>query len=447
MNRPTNRPINRNHWLGAILGIVAASGFAHSALAQVTWSGGSGARHVDTTQPSPQATTRTIVRSNDDRTMMMSGTTDNGDRYEIKIKNDDVKATLNGKQVPDNRIRISDSGVELLDADGSVVVTMNTNQNHAVTMPPIPAMPRLITRFGTSPGADENVFVSSIAAEPPKVMVGINMSEVGATLREHFGLEEDAGFVVDSVVDGLPASNAGIRERDIVLSIDGQNVTNATLRDTLNQKEPGQTVKVRILRKGEQKDLSLTLEAYDASKLGIGTTAPNIALLNDVPLRSFYFDGSNAENNEEVEMAMEEARRALEEAMAQVDGSKNESMREASEQMRQALTEMRRSQERRAAEGMRRSQQGGANRFFVVPPTPAAPPGPDSGTARGSLTPATPSAPRAYQLLRDPVAGSASPADAERMAQLEGRLDELNGRLDRLDDRIGRLLDRLERGN
>ncbi len=431
------RSINRNQWLGAVLGLVAASGLAHSALAQVTWSETPGAS-VTTRAP---ATSRTIVRSNDDRTMMMSGTTENGDRYEIRVKNDDVKATLNGKTVPDDRIRIGDSSIELLDTDGHTVASMNTNPR--VTSP---SLPRIPGRLLTTVDDDDIVFGNTItvASEPPKVMVGINMSDVGPTLREHFGLDEDAGFVVDSVVDGLPASKAGIKDRDIVVSIDGKNVTNATLRDTLNEKEPGQTVKVRILRKGERKDLNLVLEAYDASKLGLSSSAPGLAMLGDIPLQRFYFEnGAQEEHTEEAQRAMEEASRAMEQAMAQLNGANKDSMREASEQMRQALEEMRRSQEQNS-QLLRRGS--GTNRFFVVPPTPPSPTSPDDRAVPGMRTPSTP-APRSYQLLRDPLAGSGNAADAERMAQLEERLNQLNGRLDHLDDRIGKLLDRLERGN
>lgn len=442
--------------LKGALGLALAAGLAHSAMAQVTWTHGSGGTRASNepavatwSASAPESvsstTSRTVLINGDDRTVMVSGTTDKGEKYEIKLKNDTLEAKLNGKRVPDDRIRISGSTVELLDESGASVVSMDTDPRLTTPVPPVPAV-----RYRASAGQPrDNAFatlsttgsgVVSIASDPPKVMVGINMSDVDPTLREHFGLDEDAGFVIDNVVDGLPASNAGLQSRDIVIAIDGKNVTNATLREALNEKEPGQKVKVRILRKGERKDVDMVLQAYDASKLGIATS-PQAMTIERFPGQTFSFGGSAGPEQEEARRAMEQAMRAMEEARAQMQGPQGDALRQAHEEMRRALEELRESQ------GRWLGQAGdSSSRFFVVP-SPSAPPSPDAPAAPsenfGTLTP---SAPRGYQVFRDPV-GPASAAEAERMAQLEERLNQLNGRLDKLDDRIGKLLDRLERDN
>jgi membrane-associated protease RseP (regulator of RpoE activity) len=441
--------------LKVALGLALAAGLAPSALAQVTWSAGGNesagsAGHATSTwtvsapESASTTTSRTVLINGDDRTIMMSGTTDGGDRFEIKLKNDTLEAKLNGKRVPDDRIRISGSVVELLDEDGQTIVSMDTDPRLTSTVPPVPAV-----RYRASAGQPRDTAIASfsttepgvvtIASDPPKVMVGINMSDVDPTLREHFGLDEDAGFVIDNVVDGLPASNAGLQARDIIVSIDGKNVTNSTLRDTLNEKEPGQKVKVRILRKGERKDVEMVLQAYDASKLGIATS-PQALTLDRFPGQTFTFGGTAGPEQDEARRAMEQAMRAMEEARAQMQGPQGEALRQAQEEMRMALEELRESQGRWLGQAGESS-----SRFFVVP-SPPAPPSPASPDGfSGTLTP-SPSAPRGYQVFRDPV-GPASAAEAERMAQLEERLNQLNGRLDKLDDRIGKLLDRLERDN
>lgn len=456
--------ITRNT-LGAALCLALAAGLAQTALAQVTWSQDGGATRM-TNQPSTTAwsasapdsanttTSRTILMNGDDRTVMMSGTTDKGEKYEIKLKNDTLEAKLNGKRVPDDRIRISGSIVELLDASGNTIVSMDTDPRVGATIPAVPPVPAvrytqnlakihdnaLGTFYTTQPSG-----AFTVTSDPPKVMVGINMSDVDPTLREHFGLDDNAGFVIDNVVDGLPAANAGLQSRDIIVSIDGKNVTNATLREALNEKEPGQKVKVRILRKGERKDVDMVLQAYDASKLGIATS-PFGAATGAFPGETFSLGGTHGpQQQEEVQRAMEMARRSMEEAMAHMHGADGDNLRQASEQMARALEEMRRSEE--TTQWLGRGQ-GGLNRFYVVPsppapPSPASPPSPDGFS--GTLTP-SPSAPRGYQVFRDPVAPPGA-AEAERMVQLEERLNQLNGRLDKLDDRIGKLLDRLERGN
>lgn len=443
--------------LKGAMGLALAAGLAHSAMAQVTWTHGSAGTRASNepavatwsaSAPESASTTtsRTVLINGDDRTIMVSGTTDKGEKYEIKLKNDTLEAKLNGKRVPDDRIRISGTTVELLDESGASVVSMDTDPRLTSMVPPVPEVRYRVSRgqggdnslasiYTTTPG-----FAASVADNPPKVMVGINMSDVDPTLREHFGLDEDAGFVIDNVVDGLPASNAGLQSRDIVIAIDGKNVTNATLREALNEKEPGQKVKVRILRKGERKDVDMVLQAYDASKLGIATS-PQAMTIERFPGQTFSFGGSAGPEQEEARRAMEQAMRAMEEARAQMQGPQGDALRQAHEEMRRALEELRESQGRWLGQG-----GDSSSRFFVVP-SPSAPTSPDAPAAPsenfGTLTP---SAPRGYQVFRDPV-GPASAAEAERMAQLEERLNQLNGRLDKLDDRIGKLLDRLERDN
>ena len=468
-------PHTRLHPLTRIAALALAAGLAASAHAQVQWRvEGSPAtpRTPATSADAPRArvavrsssntehsnaAVRTIIHDNDDRTILASGTANNGDAYEIKVKNDNVEAKLNGKRVPDDRIRMADDRVEILGGDGEVIVTLSVDDAPTgawmTPHPPHAPVPGQTQTWSTTPGlaitrsgtwsSDPGSITTAIAAqpaEPPKVMVGINMSDVDATLREHFGLDEDAGFVVDNVVEGLPADKAGIRQRDIVVSIDGSNVTSSSLRDLLKSKEPGQRVKVRILRKGENKDLDMTLEAYDASKLGIVAAAPGLNFLHDVPIQSFTFDQQlGEEESEEIARAMEEAQRAMEGAMSQMQGQLHgdnaDSMLRAREQMNKALEEYRRARQ------SPRSTLGTTDtlgRYYVVP-SPSAPSVP---AIPGQPTPP---AQRRFQVLREPAPGN--PQGAERMAQLESRLDELNGRLDRLDDRIGRLLDRLERDN
>ncbi len=410
--------------------LLAAAGIAGSAAAQVRWAEPPPAPSAPAASPGG-STTRTVVRSNDDRTTIMSGTAASGDRYEIKIKNGVVDAKLNGKPVPDDRIRRAGDTIQIIDEDGNAVAVVS-NADDAVVFGNQVAT--IAPGFIQPDGQGAVTFATTAAEDPPKVMVGINMSNVDPTLREHFGLDEDAGFVVDNVVDGLPADKAGIKARDIVISIDGKNVTNATLRDALKSREPGQVVKVKILRKGETREVEMKLEAYDASRLGLSVTPPSMGFLSDVPIQSFSFGREMSdEEREEVQRAMQEAQRAMEEAMGQMRGNQAEAMEQAREQMRRAMEELRRSEQNMR---FRIDRDGGISNLYVVPTPPAAP-----------AAPGEPSAPqpaeRRYQVLRNSV----GQPGAERMSQIESRLDELNARLDRLDDRIGKLLDRLERDN
>ena len=70
------------------------------------------------------------------------------------------------------------------------------------------------------------------------------------------------GAIITSVQPDSPADKAGIREDDIVLSVDGEPIDGqvglvAAIRDA----EPGQTVEIVILRAGDRLTVSATLVA------------------------------------------------------------------------------------------------------------------------------------------------------------------------------------------
>ena len=63
-----------------------------------------------------------------------------------------------------------------------------------------------------------------------------------------------------AVTPGSPADKAGIVENDIILELDGQKVdTENSLSSLIAKKSVGDTVKLKVLHKGEEKELSVVL--------------------------------------------------------------------------------------------------------------------------------------------------------------------------------------------
>jgi len=68
------------------------------------------------------------------------------------------------------------------------------------------------------------------------------------------------GVLITEVADGGPAEIAGLKQEDVILSIDGQKmVTEKQFRDFLNEKKPGDIVKVEISRKNRKRTFKVTL--------------------------------------------------------------------------------------------------------------------------------------------------------------------------------------------
>jgi 2-alkenal reductase len=94
--------------------------------------------------------------------------------------------------------------------------------------------------------------------------IGISGGSVTPQLAEQEDIPEGVfGVWVGSVPDGGPGAEAGLQEGDIITAIEGIAVR--TFDDLvsylLNNTEVGQEVTLTILRNGEQRDLTLTLQA------------------------------------------------------------------------------------------------------------------------------------------------------------------------------------------
>jgi serine protease Do len=63
-----------------------------------------------------------------------------------------------------------------------------------------------------------------------------------------------------AVIPGSPADKAGIKEDDIILSVDGEELQNKDLSTILRTKSVGQEVTLKVLSKGEEKTVKLKLE-------------------------------------------------------------------------------------------------------------------------------------------------------------------------------------------
>ncbi|MFS0788705.1 trypsin-like peptidase domain-containing protein [Shouchella sp. 1P09AA] len=91
-----------------------------------------------------------------------------------------------------------------------------------------------------------------------------NLNELPtAALQESLGLPEDVteGILVVNVAGGSPAANAGIQEQDVIVGIDGEDITNAQdLRHMLYRENSiGDTISVTLYRGGTEETVDVTL--------------------------------------------------------------------------------------------------------------------------------------------------------------------------------------------
>lgn len=90
--------------------------------------------------------------------------------------------------------------------------------------------------------------------------IGVTIQEVTRDLAESFGLSKAIGALVSSVEKGGAADKAGIQVSDVILKFDGKSVSGSSdLPRIVAATRPGTKVTVQIWRKGESKELHLTV--------------------------------------------------------------------------------------------------------------------------------------------------------------------------------------------
>jgi len=103
--------------------------------------------------------------------------------------------------------------------------------------------------------------------------LGVQIQEVSSDLAEELGLEKPRGVVVGAV--GGPAREGGIETGDVIVRFDGEAVKNTIhLKNMVARTEPGREVGVVIMRKGEEKEVTVKIgDRAEASVADLGGTS------------------------------------------------------------------------------------------------------------------------------------------------------------------------------
>ncbi|WP_309897272.1 trypsin-like peptidase domain-containing protein [Archangium sp.] len=127
-----------------------------------------------------------------------------------------------------------------------------------------------------------------------RAWLGIGIQDLTGDLAKALALPVNAGAIVSEVNDNSPASKAGLRSDDVIVSIDGRKVASGgELTRTVALKKPGSTSTLDVFRDGKRQELKVQLgtrpdleglglrqkkgaEGEESSKARVGVSLSNL---------------------------------------------------------------------------------------------------------------------------------------------------------------------------
>ena len=101
--------------------------------------------------------------------------------------------------------------------------------------------------------------------------LGVGMNPVDPGMGEYFGLENDRGVIITTVVEDSPAEKAGIRVDDVVVGLEGKPVEGISdFRYRVAMYKPGSKVEIVVVRDGKRKTLTAVLEKKSEAVVAAG---------------------------------------------------------------------------------------------------------------------------------------------------------------------------------
>jgi serine protease Do len=90
--------------------------------------------------------------------------------------------------------------------------------------------------------------------------LGVTIQDVNQSLAESFGLGKPEGALVSSVVNDGPAAKAGIKPGDVILALNGQEISGSSdLAPRVADLRPGSTAKLQVWRDHQRREIDVRL--------------------------------------------------------------------------------------------------------------------------------------------------------------------------------------------
>ncbi len=98
--------------------------------------------------------------------------------------------------------------------------------------------------------------------------LGISIQELNQSLADSFGMKKPGGALVSSVENDSPAAKAGLEPGDVILSLNGKEISGSSeLPPLVADIQPGESAKLQVWRKGGTRAIEVKVGAQKEAKV------------------------------------------------------------------------------------------------------------------------------------------------------------------------------------
>lgn len=106
--------------------------------------------------------------------------------------------------------------------------------------------------------------------------LGVQTEEVTRENFGKYGLRDVRGVAVAKVVEGSPAAAAGVQDGDVIVKLNGDDVTSGRkLTRLVGEISPDHTARLTVLRNGSEREIDVTVGKRPGVKFGEGSFFPD----------------------------------------------------------------------------------------------------------------------------------------------------------------------------
>jgi len=90
--------------------------------------------------------------------------------------------------------------------------------------------------------------------------LGVSIQDVNEGMAKALKLEDRNGAIISQVMKDSPAEDAGVKEQDVIIEVNGKIVNDSSnLKNLISSGRPNDKTKLTVIRNGNEKNLTVTL--------------------------------------------------------------------------------------------------------------------------------------------------------------------------------------------